>query len=117
MVAEPRRRGIRFLPRAAMSLLLAAGALVVSAAPAAADVTDGLVLRYDLSQTSGSTATDTSGRGRDGALSGDASFSADGALQLGGTNGYVKLPNNVLTGLSQITVSADVFIDPAQATP
>jgi hypothetical protein len=110
----PGRRGIRLLLRSAVSLLLVAGALVTSAA---ADVTTGLVLRYDLSQTSGTAVTDTSGKGRDGVLQGDASWSPDGGLVLGGTNGHVKLPDNVLAGLSQITVSADVYIDPAQATP
>ncbi|HST81878.1 MAG TPA: immunoglobulin-like domain-containing protein, partial [Kineosporiaceae bacterium] len=84
--------------------------------PAAADVTTDLVLRYDLSQTSGTTVADTSGNGRNGTLNGDASWSG-GGLALGGTNGYVKLPNNVMAGLTQITVSADVYIDAAQSTP
>jgi hypothetical protein len=80
-------------------------------------VTTGLVLRYDLGQTSGTAVTDTSGNSRNGVLNGDASWSAAGGLTFGGTNGYVKLPNNVLAGLSQITVSADVYIDSAQSTP
>ncbi|HST84977.1 MAG TPA: LamG domain-containing protein, partial [Kineosporiaceae bacterium] len=117
MVAMPRRRGIRLLPRAVVPLLLAASSLMLVGPPAAAaDVTAGLVLRYDLSQTSGTTVADTSGNGRDGTLNGDASWSG-GGLALGGTNGYVKLPNNVMAGLTQITVSADVYIDAAQSTP
>src|SRR4051794_21900749 len=121
MVAMPRCRGIRLLPRVVVSLALGASSLVLSvpvASPAAAaDVTSGLVLRYDLSQTSGTTAPDTSGNGRNGTLNGDASWSPGGGLALGGTNGYVKLPNNVLAGLSQISVTADVLIDAAQASP
>ncbi|GAA3341706.1 hypothetical protein GCM10020358_34090 [Amorphoplanes nipponensis] len=117
MVAEPRRRGIRLLASCS-ALLIAAAALVAPATPAAAaDVTDGLVLRYDLSETSGATAPDTSGHGRDGTLRGDASWSADGALVLGGADGYVQLPDHVLAGLGQVTVAADVLIDTAQATP
>src|SRR5690242_18951369 len=103
MVAMPRRRGIRLLPRAVVPLLLAASSLVLVGPPAAAaDVTAGLVLRYDLSQTSGTAVTDASGNGRNGVLNGDASWSAAGWLTSGGPNGYVKLPNNVLAGLSQI---------------
>jgi len=116
MVAE-RRRASRLLQGAAVSLLLVAGFLVLPGSPAAADVTNGLVLRYDLSQTSGTAVSDTSGNGRDGVLQGDASWSPGGGLTLGGTNGHVKLPDNVLAGLSQITVAADVYIDAAQASP
>jgi len=115
MVAEP-RRGIRYLSRTAALLMLSTAALALPAAPAVADVTTGLVLRYDLNQTSGTTVSDTSGNGRDGTLQGDASWSG-GGLALGGTNGYVKLPNNVLGQLNAVSVTADVYLDPAQATP
>jgi Glycosyl hydrolases family 43/Concanavalin A-like lectin/glucanases superfamily len=117
MVARPRCRGILLLSRAAVLLLLGASFLVVSVSPATADVTSGLVLRYDLNQTSGTTAPDTSGNGRDGVLEGDASWSPDGGLTLGGTNGHLKLPDNVLAGLDQITVAADVYIETAQTSP
>jgi len=40
----------------------------VVGAATAADVTDGLMLRYDLTQASGTTVTDSSGNGRDGIL-------------------------------------------------
>ncbi|MGW4943398.1 family 43 glycosylhydrolase [Actinoplanes sp. NPDC004185] len=108
----------RHLSRIAACLLVA-GALVAPAVPAAAaDVTGGLVLRYDLTQTSGTAVPDTSGHGRDGVLRGDASFAPDGGgLVLGGTDGHVRLPDNVLAGLGAVTVAADVYIDTAQATP
>ena len=47
---------------------------------------------------------------------GDATW-ADGGLTLGGTNGHVKLPDNMMTGLEAITVSTEVWVDPTQATP
>ncbi|RIJ69439.1 hydrolase [Nakamurella silvestris] len=77
---------------------------------------EGLVLRYPLDATSGTVAADASGNGYNGTLSGDATLSG-GALNLGGTNGYVKLPNNIMAGLDAITVSTDVWIDSTQATP
>ena len=33
----------------------------------------------------------------------------------GGTNGHVKLPDNIMAGLDAITVSTEVWVDPAQA--
>ncbi|MFC0629317.1 family 43 glycosylhydrolase [Kribbella deserti] len=77
---------------------------------------NGLVAHYSLDQTSGTIATDLTGHGYDGKVSGDAAW-ADGALNLGGTNGHVELPDNMMTGLEAITVSTDVWIDPGQATP
>ncbi len=83
--------------------------------PVKADA-NGLVADYPLNQTSGATATDVTGHGYDGVVTGDASW-ADGALTLGGTNGHVKLPDNLMSGLDAITVSTRVWIDPGQATP
>jgi beta-xylosidase len=77
---------------------------------------NGLVAQYDLDEASGTVATDSTGHGYDGAISGDATF-ADGALNLGGTDGHVKLPNDMMAGLDAITVSTKVWLDPAQATP
>ena len=107
----------RVLAHAAIVLTVAAGAVVSGIAPAAADVADGLVVRYDLTGTTGTAVPDSSGGGHDGTLVGDATWSATGGVTLGGANGYVRLPNDILSGLRQITVSADVLIDPAQATP
>ncbi len=91
---------------------------VASAEPAAAaDVTDGLVLRYDLTQTSGTTVTDSSGNGNNGTLSGGGTWTGEQGLTLDGTDDHVKLPNNILAGLSSITVSADVYVETSQAAP
>ena len=59
--------------------LTVGGTVALPAVAAAADVTDGLVLRYDLTQTTGHRGADASGNGRDGTLSGDATWSADRA--------------------------------------
>ncbi len=77
---------------------------------------NGLVAQYELDETAGNVAEDSTGHGYDGVVSGDATW-ADGALNLGGTNGHVKLPDNMMAGLDAITVSSKVWIDSTQATP
>jgi hypothetical protein len=93
--------------------------LVAMPAPAAAaaDVTDGLVLRYDLTQTSGTTVEDTSGHGNHGTVNGGGTWTGASGLRLDGVDDHVHLPDNLLAGLSAVTVSVDVFVDPTQATP
>lgn len=108
---------LRRLP-ALLVLALVGGLLLLvpTARPAlAADVTDGLVLRYDLDQASGTTVTDSSGNGRDGTLVGGSWGS--GVLTLDGVDDHVRLPNDVTAGLDAITVHLDVFVEPSQATP
>ncbi|MFE7506812.1 family 43 glycosylhydrolase [Promicromonospora sp. NPDC057488] len=77
---------------------------------------NGLVAHYALDETGGTVAADATGHGYDGVVSGDATW-ADGALNLGGTNGHVRLPDDMMAGLDAITVSTKVWLDPAQATP
>src|SRR4051812_38053790 len=116
-VARSRARGLAPL-MSLLSVSLFAGA--VAAAPAqaaAADVTAGLLLQYKLEGDTGTVALDASGNGRNGTLTGTAVEAAGQGLAFNGTNTYVKLPNNVMAGLSAITISADVFINSAQATP
>ncbi|EEP70141.1 endo-1,4-beta-xylanase [Micromonospora sp. ATCC 39149] len=99
-------------------LALVAGLLPATAAPAtAADVTDGLLVRYDLTQSSGTTVTDSSGRGNNGTLTGGGTWTGQGGLVLDGVDDHVKLPNNIMAGLSSITVAVDVYVDPGQQTP
>jgi hypothetical protein len=100
--------------------LAAVGALALgglSALPARAAVDDGLVLKYNLTGAAGTVAEDSSGNGRNGVISGDATALGSEGLQLGGTNGHVKLPNDVMRGLDSITVSTDVKIAADQGTP
>ncbi|MEU5120442.1 family 43 glycosylhydrolase [Streptomyces asoensis] len=96
--------------------------LVGAAAPAradgTADLTDGLALWYKLDATSGTTAADASGHGRDGTVVGTAGWSPTGqGLAFNGTDTYVKVPDNVMRGLDAISVAMDVRIDAAQSTP
>jgi beta-xylosidase len=100
----------------ASPLLLLPGTATAVTSLAAADVTDGLLLRYDLTQASGTTVTDSSGNGRDGTLSGGGTWTGSG-LALDGVDDHVKLPNNIMAGLSSITLSTDVYIESSQATP
>lgn len=102
--------------RALASLSLLATVLIaLPADPARADVTDGLALWYKMDATSGAAAVDSSGNGRDGTVNGAATW--DDGLSFNGSDTYVKVPDNVMSGLSAITVAMDVLIDPAQATP
>ena len=66
-----------------------------------------LVAHYPLDQADGGTVTDDSGNGHHATLAGDARWD-DGSLTLGGTNGHVDLPDNIMAGLDEITVSTDV---------
>ena len=113
--ASPRHGTV--IPVTAAELAALREAIVVpeEPTPVVADE-NGLVARYDLDETSGTVATDSTGHGYDGVVSGDATW-ADGALNLGGTNGHVKLPDNMMAGLDAITVSTTVWLDPAQTTP
>ncbi|WP_433004023.1 family 43 glycosylhydrolase [Kribbella sp. CA-294648] len=110
-------RSSRWAATAVLALL--GGQLLLpptTAGAAAEDVTAGLVLRYDLAQTSGTTVADSSGNGRNGTLVGGGTWSGSD-LTLDGTDDYVKLPDNVMAGLDSITVSSDVLIATDQATP
>ncbi|WP_277208794.1 family 43 glycosylhydrolase [Isoptericola croceus] len=78
----------------------------------------GLMVHYPLDETSGTQAANAAPDSTFGpaTLVGGATPSADG-VKLDGTNGHVRLPNHLLAGLSDITVTLDVRVDPNQATP
>lgn len=103
-------------PALITAAVLALGGLAAGA-PAQAAVDDGLVLKYNLTESAGSVAEDSSGNGRNGVISGDAALLGTEGLQLGGTNAHVRLPNDVMRGLDAITVSTDVKIAPDQGAP
>jgi Concanavalin A-like lectin/glucanases superfamily/Bacterial Ig domain len=63
-------------------------------------ITDSLTHRYSFT----SNAVDSVG-GSDGVLQGGASFS-NGAVVLNGTNGFVDLPDNLVTGYTAVTIEA-----------
>ncbi|WP_308313988.1 LamG domain-containing protein [Streptomyces sp. GbtcB7] len=102
---------------AVLSLGLAASGVLTTAAPAQAEITNGLVLRYKMDETSGTVAADSSGNGRNGTVNGTASWSGAEGLAFNGSNTYIKVPNNIMSGLSSITVAFDVWIDPAIGKP
>nr|WP_256363077.1 family 43 glycosylhydrolase [Streptomyces sp. TRM70350] len=118
---RPQRR--RRFGQSALAAVAAAVSLLVGvvgpAAPAqAAEITDGLALWYKLDATSGTVAADASGNGRDGTVNGTAGWSGAGeGLTFNGSDTYIKVPDNIMSGMNAITVSLDVQIDAAQATP
>ncbi|MFE4755025.1 LamG domain-containing protein [Streptomyces mirabilis] len=100
----------------ALTVLLAVGAMT-TATSAQAEITDGLVLRYKLDETSGTVAHDSSGQGHDGTVNGTGDWKGSEGLAFNGTNTYVKVPNNIMAGLTSITVDFDVWIDPTMGKP
>ncbi|MEW2118822.1 family 43 glycosylhydrolase [Streptomyces sp. NPDC005474] len=105
----------------AASLLLGlAGPLAMSvpAQAAAADITDGLALWYKLDAASGTTVADASGHGRTGTVNGTAGWTNSGdGLAFNGSDTYIKVPDNIMSGMNSITVAMDVKIDSTQANP
>ncbi|MER7441681.1 family 43 glycosylhydrolase [Micromonospora avicenniae] len=112
-----RRRSRRLLTGLTALVTGLVGVVAPAPSSAAASLDDGLVLRYDLTQSSGMTVTDSSGHGRHGALSGDATWQGRDGLRLGGVDGHVRLPDDVLRGLTGVTVSVQVNVATDQATP
>ncbi|WP_406008382.1 family 43 glycosylhydrolase [Streptomyces sp. NBC_00637] len=100
---------------AAASLLM--GVVGPASSARAADDTDGLALWYKLDATSGSVAVDSSGNGRDGTVNGTAGWSGAEGLGFNGSDTSIKVPDDIMSGMNSITVSMDVKIDAAQATP
>ncbi|MBB3112854.1 alpha-L-arabinofuranosidase [Paenibacillus phyllosphaerae] len=80
---------------------------------AAAD--DSLLLHYTFDQGSGTTASDASGHELHASLQGGAAWSTagktGGAIDLNGTNGYLKLPNGLMVSQHDVTISSWVYAD------
>lgn len=77
---------------------------------------DGQILRYDFEDGAGTVVRDVTGNGHDAMVVGGGTW-ADGGLRLDGTDDYVDLPDNLLAGTEDLTVEAQVVIDPGQRTP
>ena len=97
--------------------LVGASVVLTSTPPALAAVDDRLVVHYALDETSGSVAADLSGNGRDATFVGAPQLTGGEGVRLDGVDDHVRLPDNVLAGLTSITVSTEVLIRPTQATP
>lgn len=67
------------------------------------------LIYYSFDDDSGDTVTDVSGNDNHGTLVGTAGWSSEGrygkALLLPGTEGYVRLPNNVIQDMTSMTVA------------
>lgn len=105
---------------AAVALAAAAGGLAATGtAPATAvegDLATDLVGWWKLDETSGTVAADSSGHGRHGTVAGAASWNGgDGFVFSGGSassGNAITLPNDLLSGLEDVTVDFDVWVDP-----
>jgi beta-xylosidase len=106
-----------FLRPLVMATALGLAVPLLSAPSATAATAENLVLRYALDETSGTVATDSSGKGRNGTIVGGASTGGAAGLTLDGADDAVKLPDNILAELNSITVSTEVLIRQDQPTP
>ncbi|WP_245987439.1 DUF5695 domain-containing protein [Cohnella lupini] len=72
-----------------------------------------VVANYLLNETSGTTASDSSGNGKNATLTGGTSWvagHAGNALSLNGTNAYASLPTGIVGGLNDFTISTWVKV-------
>ena len=103
--------------RATLALLgaaLVAGGLAAVPAHATEPVDPGLVAWYELDETAGTVAADSSGNGRDGVVHGAPTWrSGDGFGFTGGQSSAgnaIELPDDLLSGLDEVTVDFDVSV-------
>ena len=103
----------------ALALAASMGGVVAGVGPASGvegDLGTDLVGWWKLDETTGTVATDSSGNGRNGTVTGTASWNGgDGFTFSGGANSggnAIKLPDNLLAGLDNLTVDFDVWVDP-----
>ncbi len=83
--------------------------MTVNPAPA-----DGNVLWYKFDETGGTTAADSSGGGKNGTLTGGATWAAGrngNAVSLSGSSQYVSLPSGVVSGLNDFTIATWVRVN------
>ncbi|WP_193605189.1 immunoglobulin-like domain-containing protein [Nocardioides dongkuii] len=105
---------------ATVALAAGAGGLAAVGTPSAGavegDLTTDLVGWWKLDETSGTVAADSSGNGRDAAVVGAATWNGGDGFTFGGGaasgGNAIKLPDNLVTGLTDVTVDFDVWVDP-----
>ncbi len=105
------RRSLAALTAVAIGLTGA----ITAAQPAVAATQ--LVAHYPLDETTGTIAVDASGAGRSGSYVGAPALTGGEGVRLDGVDDHIKLPNNLLAGLTSVTVSAEVLVRAAQGTP
>ncbi|KAF6808952.1 Xylosidase/arabinosidase 2 [Colletotrichum sojae] len=92
-------------------------AALTAAAPARRAVNaDGEILRYDFTAVEGTEVQDVSGNGNHAVINGGASIK-DGILTFDGVDDFVQLPNNIISGVENIAIEAEVLLDASQETP
>jgi len=94
-----------FLLTASDSALQATDTVTITVNAPLADV----LVRYSFDETSGTSAADSSGGGKNGALNGGATWAAGhngNAVSLNGSNGYVSMPNGIANGATELTIAA-----------
>lgn len=71
-----------------------------------------MLLWYKFDSNSGSTITDYSGNNYNGTLIGGATWTSNkNSIAFNGTDGYVKIPNGILKGQNNITISSLVKVN------
>ncbi|WP_456283941.1 family 43 glycosylhydrolase [Microbacterium sp. JZ101] len=116
MVAPTRARGLA--RRAVLATATTLGIVAAGIAPVhAAAADEHLVAHYALDETTGAVAVDSSGNGRDAAILGGATLTGGEGIRLDGVDDHVELPDDILAGLTSITVSTEVLVRPEQGTP
>lgn len=111
-----RRTGARRSLVTGLALSAVVASSLAAVAPATAAEDEHLQLRYAFDETSGTTAHDSSGHGRNGVIAGGAALTGGEGISLDGVDDHVALPANTLAGLTSITVSTEVLVAPAQKT-
>jgi len=120
-MTRTRLRGVaRAWTIGALALAASMGGVVAGVGPVSAvegDLGTDLVGWWKLDETTGTVATDSSGNGRNGTVNGTASWnSGDGFTFSGGnasSGNSIRLPDNLMAGLDNLTVDFDVWVDPS----
>ena len=97
--------------------LLGVSVALTATQPAFAAPDERLVVHYALDETSGTAAADQSGNGRNATIVGGPALTGGEGVRLDGVDDHVRLPNDILAGLTSITVSTEVLIRTTQSTP
>ncbi|KZX20591.1 family 43 glycosylhydrolase [Rathayibacter tanaceti] len=112
--SKPFRHGsVLRLSSAEETRLLAAYGTSTGPTPTPAN-TKGEILRYSFDGGSGTTVQDVSGNGQNGTIVSGGTWQ-NGSVKLDGTDDYIALPNDLLAGVTDVSVQADVWIDSAQS--
>ncbi|KAJ2895700.1 glycosyl hydrolase family 43 [Zalerion maritima] len=84
--------------------------VTASVALASGALADSLILHYPLTETSGTVATDDSGNGNDGTIVGDPTLDGAAGIRLDGTDDCIQLPDNIMNGLTSMSISIKTLI-------